>query len=347
MVATRGEFIRALLCLAGLYMAVSNEPCAHAEETPVPTGSSEILPEGAKVEKLWGEGDFTEGVAAGPDGLIYFSDIAVDNPKAAGRIMKFDPATGKTAVHCADSAKSNGLFFDKTGRLIACCGALYGAQALVEILPDGKLKPLVEKFEGKKFNAPNDLVIDQKGRIWFSDPRYLGPEPLEIDHQSVYRLDPDGTLTRATTTVAKPNGVHVSPDGKTLYVAETDSGTNNYEPGKVVTPGKMQLHAFPIQDDSTLGESKVLVDFGDQLGIDGMTIDVEGNIYAAVRSPKRNGITVYTPEGKELAYIPVPELPTNCDFGLGDQKTTLYITAGHGFYRIPLKKAGYKPALPK
>lgn len=312
-----------------------------------PSGDPAILTASAKVEKLWGEGDFTEGVAAGPDGLIYFSDIAVDNPKNPGRIMKFDPKTGKTAVHCADSAKSNGLFFDRQGRLIACCGALYGARALVEILPDGKLKTIADKFEGKRFNSPNDLVVDQQGRIWFSDPRYLGPESMELDHQSVYRVDPDGSARRATTTVAKPNGIHVSPDGKTLYVAETDTGTNNYEPGKTYPRGKMQLHAFPIQDNGTLGADRVLVDFGDQLGVDGMSIDAEGNIYAAVRSEKRNGIIAYSPEGKERAHIPVPELPTNCDFGIGDQASTLYITAGHGFYRIALKIAGYKPATAK
>ena len=107
---------------------------------------------------------------------------------------------------------------------------------------------------------------------------------------------------------------------------------------------RMTLNAFPINDDGSLGKRRVLVDFGQQLGVDGMTVDVEGHIYAAVRSAERFGIVVYTPDGDELAYIPTPDLPTNCCFGRGSQAATLYVTAGTGLYRIQLNIPGYHPA---
>jgi gluconolactonase len=272
---------------------------------------------------------------------MYFSDIALD--QSPGRVMTFDPATKQTTVHCADSGKSNGLAFDREGRLIACCGALYGRRAIVRITKEGRVEPIVEAFQGKKLNSPNDLVIDPRGRIYFSDPRYLGPESMDLDHMSVLRLDPDGTLVRATTDIEKPNGVYLSPDAKTLYVAETNNGTTNIEPGKMYKLGRMTLNAFPINPDGSLGQKKVLVDFGDQTGIDGMTVDVKGNIYGAVRSAKRFGIVVFSPEGKERAYLPTPELPTNCKFGRGSESKTLYITAGKGLFRIRLNIDGYHP----
>lgn len=308
-------------------------------------GDAQIVPPGAKLEELWNEGEFTEGVAVGPDGAIYFSDIPMDEPP--GRILKYSPKTGKTTVHSADSGKSNGLMFDRKGRLIACCGALYGKRALVEVLKEGSLRVIVDRYEGKPLNAPNDLVIDPQGRIYFSDPRYVGHEPMDLDHMSVYRLDPDGSLHRVTTDIDKPNGLHLSPDARTLYVAETDNGTANIEPGKTVPPGRMTLNAFPIKADGSLGAKRVLVDFGKKTGIDGMAIDLKGNIYGAVRSEDRYGIVVYNPDGNELAYIATPDLPTNCCFGIGDEAKTLYITAGKGLYRIRLNQEGYHPAIAK
>jgi gluconolactonase len=313
-----------------------------ASETS-PTGDSSIIPTGATLERLWNEGEFTEGVAVSKNGLVYFSDIAIE-AKNPGRIMKFDPATGKTTVFVADSGQSNGLFFDAKGRLLAACGANVGLRALCEVTTDGRMKILVEKFEGRKFNSPNDLVVHPSGRVYFSDPRYVGKEPLELDHQSVFRLDPDGTLHRATTDIRKPNGVIVSPNGKTLYVAETDNGTTGLEPSGAPLPKpRMTLNSFPLRDDGSLGPKRVLVDFGTGTGCDGMTIDTAGRIYCAIRKEERHGIVVYSPEGKELAYIPTEPLPTNCTFGTGAGAKTLYITAGTGLYRIPLNSAGHHP----
>lgn len=312
-----------------------------------PAFAADIVPKDATLERLWYEGDFTEGVAAGPDGAIYFSDIyftGASADKPAGRILKFDPKTNKTTVHCPDSGQSNGLMFDAKGRLIAACGANFGKQALCHITPAGKVKVLVDKFRGKKFLSPNDLVILPNGSIYFSDPRYVGPEPLEIDHMSVYRYDPDGSIHRATTNIRKPNGVIVSPDAKTLYVAETDNGSDGRNPDAKPGPRRMTLNAFPIKPDGSLGKKTVLVNFGQELGIDGMTVDTHGNIYAAVRSEPRHGIVVFSPKGKELGDVPMQDLPTNCCFGIGTQSSTLYVSGGKALYRVKLNATGYHPS---
>ena len=295
-----------------------------------------VIPENAKLEELWNEGDFTEGVAVRSDGMVFFSDILRD-PAKPGQILQFNPENGTTVVFSKDSGKSNGLYFTPDGRLLACCGANGGAMALCEITKDGTVKPLVEKYQGKRLNAPNDLVVHPNGSVYFSDPRYIGPEPIELDHQSVYHYDlKTGALSRVTTDIEKPNGVHTSPDGRTLYVAETNNGSQG-RPNEVPKQGRMTLNAFPLRSGGSLGPKKVLVDFGDQLGTDGMTIAPNGNIFAAVRSEKRFGIVVYSPKGKELAWLKTPALPTNCCFGVGKENHTLYVTAGTGLYRVDLQ----------
>jgi len=252
-----------------------------------------------------------------------------------GKIYKFDPQTGQTTVHCPDSQKSNGLVFDQQGRLLAACGANQGGRAICEITPDGKVKRLVQKFDGRLFNAPNDLDVHPRGWVYMTDPFYVGPETLELDHMSVFMWKPeDNSVTRVTTDITKPNGVAVSPDGQTLYVAENNNGKpllGNSE----FAAWRMTLNAFPIKEDGTLGDRRVIVDFGKGGGIDGMCVDVQGRIFAAVRNEKRFGISVFDPATrKELAFIPTPELPTNCCFGSGEDRQTLYVTAGQGLYRI-------------
>src|SRR5207249_2683850 len=144
--------------------------------TPVADEPKFVAP-GAKLERLWSEGEFTEGPAEGPDGCVYFSDIG-------NRIMKFDPKTGKTSEFRNPSGRSNGLKFDARGRLIACEGANTGGNRRVSITEkDGTVKTLADKFDGKMLNSPNDLTLDSKGRIYFSDPRYVGDEKRELDHE--------------------------------------------------------------------------------------------------------------------------------------------------------------------
>ena len=340
--------IPAILCLS----LVSSLPAADA---PKPTGDKIVDPE-AKLELLFTrsapiKGGLTEGPAVAPDGSIYFSDIPFGKDK--GMILRFDPKTKKTTVFTDDSKKSNGLKFDAQGRLIACEGSDEGGRAVVRWdVKTAKREVIADSYKGKRFNAPNDLAIDTKGRIYFSDPRYLGAEPRELEHRAVYRIDKDGSVVEITHECEKPNGMALSPDGKTLYVADHNNGTDRIGEGPPPKKGAMKLYAFPLGADGLVnGARKTLVDFGEEDGIDGMCVDVQGNIYAPVRSLKRPGVGVFDPAGKEVAYIPTAAsqagvkeptgIPANCTFGLGQESKVLYVTVDTSLYRIKLKIDGY------
>jgi gluconolactonase len=326
-------------------------------DAPRPTGDAIVSPD-AKLELLFTrtakiEGGLTEGPAAAPDGSIYFSDIPFGTDK--GMILRFDPKTKKTTVFQEDSRKSNGLKFDARGNLVACEGADLGGRCVARYdLKSGKREVVADQYKGKKFNAPNDLVIDQKGRIYFSDPRYLGEEPRELEHRAVYRIDTDGTVVEVTREVEKPNGVALSPDQKTLYVADHNNGTDKIDP-KAPPPkkGAMKVYAFPLGEDGLVkGERKTLVDFGDEDGCDGMCVDAKGNVYLTARGLKRPGVLVIDPSGKEVAFIPTARsqpgakspvgIPSNVTFGVGDESKMLYVTVDKSLYRIPLKVEGYR-----
>jgi len=171
--------------------------------------AEDIVPANAKLEKLWSEGEFTEGPAYGPGGCLYFSDIG-------NRIMKYDPASNKTSVYRDPSGRANGLDFDPQGRLVAAEGANTGGNRRVTITDkDGTVRVLCDKWQGKRFNSPNDVTIDTKGRVYFTDPRYSGEEKREIDTESVYRVDPNGTVAQIITDVLEtcffaPNALHPS-----------------------------------------------------------------------------------------------------------------------------------------
>ena len=316
----------------GVVLAVT---VGRAADKPVP------VPADARIEHLWGAGFFTEGAAVGPDGNIYFVDYPFD--ETPGRVLQYNPRSNRTTVHCANSGKANGLMFDRKGRLVACCGSAYGEMALCEILPDGEVRVLVSQYDGKRLNSPNDLVINRQGQVYFSDPRYLGPEPMELDHMSVYRYDPDGTLTRLETNLTKPTGIVISPDGKTMYIGESDNGSTTADPPPADTRVRMTLNAYPIHQDGSLGERRLLIDYGGtNAGVDGMTVDEMGNIYAAITAQKT--IVVYDADGEELGRIQFPEFTTNCCFGRGAESKRLYVTAGKSLYRIRLTIDGYHPA---
>jgi gluconolactonase len=296
---------------------------------PVATDDAPFVANGAKLEKLWSDGEFTEGPALGPDGCIYFSDIG-------NRIMKHDPTSGKTTEFRKPSGRSNGLKFDAMGRLIACEGANTGGARRMSITEkDGTVKTLADKFDGKRLNSPNDVTLDSKGRIYFSDPRYVGDEKRELDHESVYRIDTDGKVTRIISDVTKPNGLVISPDGKTLYVAESNSAPR--------LPRK--LFAYPLKADGSVGARKDLYDFGEGRGIDGMTVTTDGMIVSTAGAKDAAGVYFFSPEGKKLGFLPTPEDPSNCCFAGADMKT-LYVTAGKSLYRIKLTVAG-APTVPK
>ena len=334
-----------------------------AEKMP---GDMSILSPSAKLEKVFGDGFFTEGPAVAPDGTVYFSDItfSYQSDMQAGHIWRYDPETGKTTVFRSPSGMSNGLKFDAQGRLLAAEGADYGGRRVTRTdLQTGKAEIIAGLYDGRPFNAPNDITIDEKGRIYFSDPRYLGHESIEQPVMAVYRIDPDGSIHRVITDAGKPNGVAISPDQKTLYVVSHDNGATASErlaEGMTPHKGRMALLAYDLNADGTATFRKVLVDYSPQDGPDGLVVDVEGNLYVAIRDVTRPGIYVYSPEGKALTYIPTPkidpppeapperELPTNVAFGRGANSKTLYVTSGGSLYRISVMKDGYHlPPMPK
>ena len=318
-----------------------------------------IIPPDAKLEKVFDAGlVLTEGVAVAPDGMVYFSDItfthvsrAEGQPVEAGHIWKLDPKTKKATIFRSPSGMSNGLKFDAAGNLIACEGADHGGRRVTRTdMKTGKAYIVAALFEGRPFNSPNDLTIDDRGRIYFSDPRYLGHEPIDQPVQAVYRIDPDGSVHRIITDAGKPNGVALSPDQKTLYVVSNDNGTTGIgrlksTGNRVDEPlrkGAMNLMAYDLAPDGTAKFRKVLVDYAPEDGPDGLVCDAEGNVWVTVRAASRPGVCVYSPEGKELAYI-ATELPTNVGFGRGEEAKTLYITAGKSLYRIKTNREGHFP----
>jgi gluconolactonase len=254
-------------------------------------------------------------------------------------INRLDTA-GKSSVHRKD-AGTNGLLFDRDGSLIACEP---GQRRVTRTSPDGKLTVIADRFNGKKFNTPNDVTVDGKGRVYFSDPRYGpkdGMEQLDKDGKTVegvYRIDPDGKVHRVIgREVERANGVLVSADDKVLYVADN----NNDAVG-----GARTLWRFDLKDGEVDGKSKAKVhDWGKGRGPDGLKQDEKGRLYVAGGLNKPNppaepaddvkgGIYVLSAEGKLLDFLPVPtDEVTNCAFG-GEDRKTLYITGGGVLYSI-------------
>ena len=285
-------------------------------------------------------GKVTEGPAWDGSGLL-FTRIQ------QSRIMRYDPATNACSVYRENTNCANGLTFDAQGRLYGCeGGATIDARRVVRYNPDGTATVLADRYEGKRLNIPNDIVVDLEGRVWFTDPYYegaAGPWSFdrankELEHDSVYRLDPqrDGSysITRVTFDTTRPNGLLFSLDHRTLYVAQS---------GREPTEAR-QLRAYPVKADHTLGAPQILHDFGAHRGIDGMRLDTEGNIIATAGWELGGPgpmIYVFSPSGDVLEMHPVPcRRPTNCAFG-GRDLTTLYVTTIEGFlFRARTERVG-------
>jgi gluconolactonase len=251
---------------------------------------------------------------------------------------------GKVSVY-RKKAGTNGMLFDAEGRLLAC-EPDFGKRRVTRTDKDGKVTILAEKYDGKLFNQPNDLTVDSRGRIYFSDPFYGGDLKLEMTDkdgklvEGVYRIDPDGTVARVIgREVERPNGLLVSADDKRLFVADNN---NN------VKKGARKLYRFELKKDGSvdLASKKLLYDWGEGRGPDGLKQDAKGRLYVAgglnrsnppfePDAEKKGGVYVIDPEsGKLLAFLPVPrDEVTNCAFG-GDDLKTLYITAGGTLYSV-------------
>ncbi len=240
--------------------------------------------------------------------------------------MAFDPASGDTTVVHEDTGKANGLALDAQGRLYACQDE---GRAVLRFEADGSRTVVADAFEGKRLNSPNDLSIDADGRVWFSDPRY-GPnrDDLELDHESVYVATPTPNgdtwdLERATFDTTRPNGVLLSNDGNTLFVAQT-----HMPPPQECR----ELRAYPITGDFTLGQPEVMYDFGDHRGVDGMTTAPDGSLLVAcgwAKSGPGPRIAVFGPDRLLAADYPTPANPSNLCFG-GAGGRDLYITGASG-----------------
>ena len=268
--------------------------------------AEELVAPGAKVQRLADGFLFTEGPARDAQGNVYFSDI----PNNRIHVWSLD---GKLTTFREDSGGANGLYFDRRGNLVACEG---GNRRLTSIAPDGKATVLADRFDGKKLNSPNDLWIDPRGGVYFTDPRYGKQEGVEQDGFHVYYLPPDRKqLVRALDDLVKPNGVVGAADGKLLYVTDAGDG---------------KTYVYRIQPDGSLADRKLIA----PVGADGMTLDERGNLYLA-----RNVVHVYSPEGKNIATIEVPEAPSNVCFG-GKDRRTLFITARKGLYAVRMSVRG-------
>lgn len=283
---------------------------------------------------------FLEGPAWHPSGDLYVSDIA------GNRILKIAP-DGATSVFRADSGRTNGNTFDAAGRLISCEGSEFGPGGRRRVvrtdLATGEVEVLAERFEGKRFNAPNDVCVDRRGRIWFTDPYYwTDRDSLEMGAEAVYCLD-GAELRRVASQpqIERPNGLAITPDEKTLYVVDNHN----------VAGGNRKIWAFDVGADGQLAQQRLIYDFGNGRGADGMRLDREGNLWVAAgvnkaRGPHESGdvpagVYVITPQGKLLGSIPVAEdTVTNLTFGGLDFKT-LFVTAGKTLFKLQVEVAGY------
>ncbi len=277
---------------------------------------------------------FTEGPAVDRDGNVYFTEMVFQ------KIMKLTPA-GALSTFREQSNGANGLLIDPQGRMIACEGAesqrtgvmlKFKPQITRTDMQTGKIEVLADNYQGKPFVAPNDVTIDGKGRLYFTD----------LIGGAVYRIDGPGKVTRilATPEIQRPNGLQVSPDDKTLYLIEANGAQG----------GARMIRAFDLSADGTVSNMRVHYNFFPGRSADGMSIDTQGNLYASAGMNQlrgtsetlgtKTGVYVISPQGKLLKFTPIPEdYITNNAFGGPDMKT-LYVTAGKTLYKIRTDIAG-------
>lgn len=269
--------------------------------------ATSLVPPDEAVVKLAGGFKFTEGPAADFAGNVYFSDI----PNEKIHIWTTD---GELKTFRENTGRANGNFFDSSGYLLSCEG---GARRVTSTDMAGNVSNLVDAHNGRALNSPNDLWIDPKGGVYFTDPRYGNMDGLEQGGFHVYYLSPDRKYCRRVAAdLEKPNGLVGTPDGTKLYVAD---------------PGAGKTYVYGIGEDGRLTNKKLFVTEGS----DGMTIDNKGNIYLT-----RNAVLVFNPMGKRIDTIETPERPANVCFG-GPNRDTLFITARTSIYSVKMGVTGY------
>ena len=292
-----------------------------------------LIPPNAVLEKLAEGYDWSEGPAWDKkNGYLLFSDVPMNTVfkfKPGSTVSVFLKPSGYTGTTPRNGEPgSNGLVFDPQGRLVLC---QHGDRRVARLEADGTFKTLADRFEGKRFNSPNDAAYKSNGDLYFTDPPYglLGDQHeigKELDFNGVYRLSKDGKLSLLTKEMTFPNGIAFSPDEKTLYVANSD-------------PKLAIWKAFPVREDGSLGPGRVFKDVTElgkkRKGLpDGMKVDSQGNLFAS--GP--GGILVIDSEGNHLGTILTGEATANC--GWGGDGSTLYITADMYLARIKLKTKG-------
>ena len=271
------------------------------------------LVETGEPEKMATGFQFTEGPLWMPDGYLLFSDIP------ANRIYKWTPEGG-AEVWREPSGNSNGLTRDHDGRLVAC---EHGNRRVSRTAADGTVTTLADRYQGKRLNSPNDVVIKSDGTIYFTDPPYgIKPDEREQPYNGVYRIFTDGTVERLADDFERPNGLAFSPDESILYVDDTH---------------RRHVRAFDVNADGTLANSRIITDMDHpQSGSpDGMKIDEEGHLYVTGAT----GMWVLEPDGTCLGVIVTPEGPANCAWG-DDDRRSLYMTAQTSLYRIRVTVPG-------
>lgn len=295
----------------------------------------ELIAKDAKLEVISSGFVWTEGPVWVPDdsgGHLLFSDIPQNSvmkwKEGAGASLFLKPSGYTGVADYGAEPGCNGLLIDDKGQLVSC---EHGDRRLSVITKGGGKRTLVDNYEGKRLNSPNDACYKSNGDLYFTDPPYGLPnrweDPLrELDFCGVYRLAKDGKLTLLTNEMTRPNGIAFSPDEKTLYVAQSD-------------PTAAIWKKFPVNEDGTLGEGVLFYDVTEQVGKlpglpDGMKIDAKGNLFAT--GP--GGIHIFSPEGKLLGRISTGEATSNCAWG--NDGSTLYITADMYLCRIQTTTKG-------
>ncbi len=258
---------------------------------------------------------FTEGPVWHPDGYLLFSDIP------ASTIYRWSPG-GRTEPHITPSRQSNGLTYDRQGRLVAC---EHEGRQVSRMGSNGRMETMVDRYQGKRLNSPNDVVVHASGSIYFTDPPYgILPDLGELGYFGVYRIGTDGALTLLVSDFVRPNGLAFSPDESVLYIDDSD---------------RRHIRAFDLRPDGSLANDRVFVDMEVEAegSPDGMKVDVEGNVYCT----GGGGLWVVDPSGRHLGTFSFPELPANVAFG-GPDNRTIYVTARTSVYSIRANVAGMK-----